>query len=87
MKKAWVLSYLLSAQRKPLNWVFAGRTCHFDGFVMMRLICTLLSQNEFLQESHVCKKIFALLIDGRNVYTTEKSWGLDLCKKCVTASI
>ena len=22
-----------------LNWVFAGRTCHFVGFVMRRLIC------------------------------------------------
>ena len=28
------------SRRMPrLTWVFAGRTCHFVGFVMMRLIC------------------------------------------------
>ena len=47
MKKASVLSYTLSARRRlwsdwadaqadppSLIWVFAGRTCHFIGFVM-----------------------------------------------------
>ena len=42
MKKGWVLSYPLSAQRRlwsdwgmpRLIWVFPGRTCHFVGFVM-----------------------------------------------------
>ena len=46
MKKSWVLSYPLSAQRRlwsnwwrlGLVWVFAGRICHFVGFVMRRLI-------------------------------------------------
>ena len=46
MKKDWVLSYPLSAQRRlwsdwadlRLIWVFAGRTDHFVGFVMRRLI-------------------------------------------------
>ena len=45
VKKAWVISYPLSASedsdqtgRMPrLIWVFAGRTCHFVGFVMRRL--------------------------------------------------
>ena len=45
MKKAWVLSYPLSAQRKlwypsSLIWVFPGRTDQFVGFVMRRLICS-----------------------------------------------
>ena len=35
-KKAWVLSYPLSAQRRL--W-FAWRTCHFVGSVMRRLVC------------------------------------------------
>ena len=47
MKKAWVLSYPLSAQRRlwsdwadtRLIWVFTGCTCRFVGFVTMRLIC------------------------------------------------
>ena len=34
MKKAWFLSYPLSAQR---ILIFAGRKCHFVGFVMRRL--------------------------------------------------
>ena len=49
MKKPWVLSYPLSewARSKDSNqtgwmprliWVFAGRICHFVGFVMRRLI-------------------------------------------------
>ena len=46
MKKAGVLSNPLSAQRRlwsdwadaQLIWVFAGRTCHFVGFVMRWLI-------------------------------------------------
>ena len=45
MKKAWVLSYPLSAQRSlwsgrmpRLIWVFAARS-HFVGFVMLQLIC------------------------------------------------
>ena len=29
-----------------LPWVFAGRTDHFVGFVMRRLICTLAESNE-----------------------------------------
>ena len=45
MKKPWVLSYPLSAQRRlwsawwmsRLIWVFAGRTGHFVGFVMLQL--------------------------------------------------
>ena len=44
VKKAWVLSYPLSAQRRlwsvwssRLFWVFAGRACNFVGFVMRRL--------------------------------------------------
>ena len=46
MKKAWVLSYPLSAQRRPsdqtgwmltLIWVFAGRTWQYVGFVTRRL--------------------------------------------------
>ena len=47
MKKPWVLSYPLSAQQRlwsdradqmpRLIWVFAGRTCHFVGFVMRQL--------------------------------------------------
>ena len=36
MKKAWVLSYLLSAQWRLWS-VFAGRVCHFVCFVMRRL--------------------------------------------------
>ena len=36
MKKAWVLIFPLHAQRRI--WVFAGRTCHFVGFVMHWLI-------------------------------------------------
>ena len=48
MKKAWTLSYPLSAseysdqtgQMPRLIWVFAGRTYHFVGFVMRRLICS-----------------------------------------------
>ena len=52
MKKAKVLRYPLSAKRRlwsdfmriaktmpRLIWVVAGRTCHFVGFVMRRLIC------------------------------------------------
>ena len=46
MKKAWVLSYPLSAQRRlwsdwepSLIWVFAGRTVILLVFVMWRLIC------------------------------------------------
>ena len=47
MKKAWVLSYPLSAQRRlwsdwrmpRLILVFTGRTCHFVGFVMRLLKC------------------------------------------------
>ena len=51
MKKAWVLSYPLSTQRRlwsqtgrmpRLIWVFAGHTVTV-GFVMSRLICFLLS--------------------------------------------
>ena len=45
LKKAWVLSYPLSAQRRlmpRLIWVFAGRTCHFVGFIMRRLLCVSL---------------------------------------------
>ena len=34
VKKHWILSYPLSAQRR----LFAGCTCHFVGFVMLRLI-------------------------------------------------
>ena len=45
MTKAWVLSYLLSTQRRLWSdWAdaqadlsFVGRTCHFVGFVMRRL--------------------------------------------------
>ena len=45
-KKHWVLSYPLSALRRPdqtgrmprLICIFAGRTCHFVGFVMRRFI-------------------------------------------------
>ena len=38
MKKDWDLSYPLSAQRMPrLIRGFAGRTCHFVGFVTRRL--------------------------------------------------
>ena len=48
MKKASVLSYPLNAQRRlwsdwadaQADLVFAGRTCHFVGFVMRRLIMT-----------------------------------------------
>ena len=47
MEVAWTLSYTVSASkdsdqtgRMPrLIWVFAGRTCHFVGFVMRWLIC------------------------------------------------
>ena len=46
MKKHWVLSYPLRARQRlgsdwadtRLIWVFAGRTSHFVGFVMQRLI-------------------------------------------------
>ena len=39
MKKPWILSYQLSVQWMPrLIWVFAECTCHFVGFVMLRLI-------------------------------------------------
>ena len=45
MKKAWVLFYLLSAQRRLWSalvstqiWVFTGRTHHFVVFVMRRLM-------------------------------------------------
>ena len=49
MKKAWALSYPLSASedsdqtgRMPrLIRVFAGRTCHFVGFVMRRLFFSI----------------------------------------------
>ena len=36
MKKAWVLSYPMSAQPR-LIWVFVGRTCNFVGFIVRRL--------------------------------------------------
>ena len=47
-KKAWVLNYPLSRHedsnqtgRMPrLIWVFAGRTCHFVGFVMRLFRCS-----------------------------------------------
>ena len=35
-----------------LIWVFAGRTCHFVGFVTMRLICTVLEQCFHLSIQH-----------------------------------
>ena len=45
LKKAWVLSYLLSVQRRLIRlgdcpgWsVIAGHTCHFVGFVLRWLI-------------------------------------------------
>ena len=44
LKKTWILSYPLSAQRRLWSdwadapiWVFVGRTCHFVGFATMRL--------------------------------------------------
>ena len=38
MKKAWVLSYVLKAQRRLRSpWADAGRTCHFVSFAMKRL--------------------------------------------------
>ena len=51
MKKAWILSYLLSAQQRLWSdwadaqadlmiWVFAGTGC-FVGFVMLRLKCSV----------------------------------------------
>ena len=53
MKKAWVLSYLFNAQRRlqtgrlpRLTWVFAGRTYHFVGFVVRRLICEKDTEND-----------------------------------------
>ena len=43
LMKAWVLSYLQywahNEDSPSLIWVFAGRTCHFIGFIMMRLSC------------------------------------------------
>ena len=48
IKKHWVLSFPLHAQRRladqtgrisRLIWAFAGRTCHFVYFVMMQVIC------------------------------------------------
>ena len=51
MKKTSVISYLLSAQRRlwsdwadAQSWVFAGRTDHFGGFLMSRLIWTASSE-------------------------------------------
>ena len=49
MKKAWVLSYPLSASKDWSNWsrmprliwVFAGRTGHFVGSVVRRLTCSV----------------------------------------------
>ena len=57
-KNTWVLSYPLSAQRRcwsdwadthPLSliWVFAGRTGHFAGFVMLGLKCCKQIKNWF----------------------------------------
>ena len=51
MKKDWVLIYPLSASEDSdqtgwmprLIWVFAGRTCHFVGFVMRRIKCAFIS--------------------------------------------
>ena len=45
MKKLWVYGYPVSTQRRlwsdwadaRLVWVFAGPTCHFVGFVVLRL--------------------------------------------------
>ena len=59
MKKAWILSYPISAQRRfwsdwaegrmpRLIWVFAGRTCQFVGFVMSRLISSAISYGHVL---------------------------------------
>ena len=51
MKKAWGLCYPLRAQQKLIRlsermprliWVFAGRICHFVGFVMLWLFCFVL---------------------------------------------
>ena len=59
MKKAWVLNYPLSAQRRlirlgvrPVWSVFAGRTCHSVGFVMRWL--NYFSIYEHCQEFKAC---------------------------------
>ena len=53
MKKAWVLSYPLSAQWRPWSdWADAGRTCHFVGFVMRWLIFSC-----FIRFAFVCSEI------------------------------
>ena len=49
MKNSWALSYPMSAQGRlwsdwvdaQADWVFAGRTGHFVGFVMQRFVCLL----------------------------------------------
>ena len=65
-----------TAQMPRLVWVFAGRTCHFVGFVMSRLILGYSSYNNFLgylNSSHFYGNRF----HKKNVQTTvniKKNW-------------
>ena len=76
MKKAWVFSYPLSASedsdqtgRMPrLIWIFAGRTCHFVGFVVRWLINVI--------HSHLYKSIFTGFTDWH--------WNRFISTTCVT---
>ena len=66
MKKTWVLSYLLSGQRRRLSvWADAqadlslrGCTGHFVGFVMRRLKCQGRSFRSFLSKGLMCSVFF-----------------------------
>ena len=50
-----------NGRRMPrLIWVFAGRTCHFAGFVMLRLICKVYPGRYLLPCASEINTIFSL---------------------------
>ena len=78
MKKAWALNYQLSAHGEDsdqtgLIWVFAGRTCHFVGFVRRRLKCSVIMV--FHIHLGTCiSKIYTHIVSHNNLRVRCPSW-------------
>ena len=75
MKTPCVLRYPLSTQRRlwsdwasMIIWVFAGCTCHFAGFVVLRLICRKMffSHTNLWQAAPVSDGLRTLILSALN---------------------